>query len=50
MPPTRPTYTFDVDGHTVVTPRKKYHKRTAWCQNTPCPECPDSDTCAESSK
>jgi len=25
-------------------------KRTEWCKNTFCPECPDSDTCPESKK
>jgi hypothetical protein len=49
MPPARPTYTFDVEGHTVVVGEPK-RKRTTWCENTYCPDCPDCYTCPESSK
>lgn len=43
--PARPTYTFDIEGHTVVTQEPKSCKETIYC-----PNCPDCDTCPESSK
>ena len=45
MKPARPTYAFDVEGHTVVVKEPKSCKETIYC-----PDCPDCDTCPESSK